>query len=91
MNGKRLRKSFGTKLEAETWLHVQSVMLNDQGHAAFAMSDTQRTHAVIRALATLLGGREGTHPSLDSNSANEELARLRDNIRHLSCLMSTLA
>lgn len=45
VNGKRLMRSFTTKAEAETWLHAQRLMLEDQGHAAFAMTDAQRIDA----------------------------------------------
>ena len=45
VNGKRLMRSFATKAEAETWLHAQRLLLEDQGHAAFSMTDAQRIDA----------------------------------------------
>ena len=46
LNGKRLMRSYATKAKAETWLHEQRVMLDNQGHAALAMTDAQRMDAV---------------------------------------------
>lgn len=58
VNGKRLMRSVGTKEEAETWLHSQRLILEDQGQAAFAMSDAQRVDA-MKAMDRLARDVEG--------------------------------
>lgn len=52
VNGKRLMRSFATKAAAETWLQQQRLMLANQGHAGFTLTDAERMDA-IKALETL--------------------------------------
>ena len=58
VNGKRMMRSFGTKADAENWLHEQRVMLEDQGHAAYTLTNAQRMDAV-KALDLLTRDVEG--------------------------------
>ena len=46
VNGKRLMRSFSIKADAENWLHEQRLVLEDQGHAAFGLTDAERMDAV---------------------------------------------
>ncbi len=46
VNGKRVRKFFPTKTEAETWKQLKLVQLENEGKSALAMSDALRIEAV---------------------------------------------
>ena len=55
VNGKRLMRSYAVKVDAEHWLKDQRFMLDNQGRAAFALSDADRMDAVkaLDALKTV--------------------------------------
>jgi integrase len=46
VNGKRLMRSYETKEDAENWLREQTLQVQDQGAAAFRISDAERLDAI---------------------------------------------
>jgi integrase len=57
VNGKRKMRSFDVKKDAESWLRKQGLLLVDQGHAGFTLSDSERMDAVkaLEALRPVTG------------------------------------
>jgi len=77
VNGRRVIKSFHIKEDAENWLRQQRLLLADQGHAAFSMTDARRMDA-IRALEILSRFKD-----LPRSSVLEAVAKTYEDCRGL--------
>lgn len=94
VNGRRKRKSCKSLTEAQDWLREQALLLQNQGEAAFSLTDAQRLDAV-RALEILkpfgLTMESVAKTYAENNSQNLQIVTVKDAIdRYLEDLTKDL-